>query len=336
MPITTKAIDFYFQQEEIPSPSGKTLIIQGEPGSWLDHLEDKSPTVLCYRADHDQKWKKRKIIPVQKTDEKYDLIIHFGTKFANENLANLGIYSQQLNEGGRWISIAPNRMGASRLKKDLEKLFPEVESCSKSKCRILDTSSVPDAKLARKWASLGKPKIIPGTELATTPGIFSAEKLDTGSVLLAEILKKESWYGSGADMGAAYGYLSSVVLGTPRQKVREVLLYELDYRALECAKQNLAAYDCAHYRWCDVTAGIAHERKFDWIIMNPPFHEAQDQSFELGKTFIREAAKNLKPGGNLYLVANLHLPYEELIRDLFRSHRLLAEDKGFKCIHARA
>ncbi|MFT5882971.1 MAG: 16S rRNA (guanine1207-N2)-methyltransferase, partial [Crocinitomicaceae bacterium] len=84
------------------------------------------------------------------------------------------------------------------------------------------------------------------------------------------------------------------------------------------------------------TTGTYHERKFDWVVMNPPFHEAQDQSFELGKTFIREAARILKPGGGLYLVANLHLPYEELIRTEFRSHKLLGEENGFKCIFARA
>jgi 16S rRNA (guanine1207-N2)-methyltransferase len=334
--LSASALKFYFQQEDIPKPEGKTLIVQGTPGPWMDALDDKSPTAITYLANENTRWQQKGITPVQATEEKFDLIIHFATKFATENLAQIGNLVQQLAPGGRWITVVPNRMGASRLKKDITKLFDEVKTCSKSKCRIFDTTSSLDAKLARKWASLNKPKPIKDTELVTTPGIFSAEKIDTGSKLLAEFLKKESFFGSGADLGAAYGYLSKTVLDTPRHRIREVVLYELDKRALDCAEQNLAEHDNAIFQWCDVTAGTHHVRKFDWVIMNPPFHEAQDQSFELGKTFIREAARILKPGGSLYLVANLHLPYEELIRQEFRSNRLLAEDKGFKCIFARA
>ena len=330
------ALNFYFQLEEVPKPSGKILVIQGSPGPWLEYLELSTTDVLCYFANQNAEWTQKRITPIQETEESYDVIIHFATKFATENLATLGKYSQMLNEGGRWISVCSNRMGASRLKKDVSKLFAEVETCSKAKCRIMDTTSPVDAPLARKWASLGKAKAITGTEMITTPGIFSAEKIDKGSILLAELLKKESWFGTGADFGAAYGFLSKAVLDTPRNRIREVVLYELDKRGLDCAKLNLADHDKAIYNWCDVTAGVSHERKFDWIIMNPPFHEAQDQSYELGKTFIREAARMLKPGGGLYLVANLHLPYEELIRTEFRSHRLLAEQDGFKCIFARA
>lgn len=336
MPKAANAIKFHFDQDDTPKPTGRTLIIQGTPSPYLKQLDDPTPLVLAFLKNNADAWRNQGTTSLQSTKEKFDLIIHFATKFATENLAHIGTYSQQLNPGGRWITVIPNKMGASRLKKDIQKIFPETDISSKAKCRIFDTTASPDLKLARKWASLAKPKPIQNTNLVTTPGIFSADKIDTGSQLLAEILKKESWYGSGADLGAAYGFLAKTVLETPRQKIREILLYELDSRALDCAKMNLADHDNAHFRWADITAGVRHERKLDWVITNPPFHEAQDQSFELGKTFIRQAAALLKPGGNLYLVANLHLPYESLILENFRSHRLLAQEKGFKAIHARA
>ena len=110
----------------------------------------------------------------------------------------------------------------------------------------------------------------------------------------------------------------------------------MDYRALECAKQNLKELsDRVDYHWVDVTANVPHERPFDMVVMNPPFHDAQDASFELGKNFIKQAATILKPGGTLYLVANLHLPYEKEIQEQFRSHRLLREENGFKLFLAR-
>lgn len=328
-----KALDFYFAQDEITPPSGQCLIIGGRPGPWSKSLTEK-PTVLCYLANDADAWRNAGIEPCDSPTGHYDTIIHFGTKFADENLVQIGTWSQQLKPEGRWISVIHNRMGASRLKKDLDKLFGELTNTSKAKCRIFDTSSQPDLNLAKKWHKLAQPKAIKSTAFLTTPGIFSAEKIDTGSQLFAELLKKEGWYGSGADLGAGYGFLSHCVLNT-RHKIREIVLYELDRRALDCAKLNLADFPQAEYRWTDVSQGITHQRLFDWVIMNPPFHEAQDQNFSLGKKFITEAARMLKPGGSLFLVANLHLPYEETLHTHFRSLRLLAEDKGFKCFHAR-
>lgn len=332
---SSQALNHYFQQEEVPSTLGKTLIIQGVTGSWLEQIECSELTVITHLANDNHDWIKDGKSPVQSTDESFDTIIHFATKFATENLTKIGKYAQQLKPGGRWISVVPNKMGASRLKRDITKIFKEAETCSKAKCRIFDCTSEVDQALARKWNSLAKPKPIKGTELTTTPGIFSADKLDTGSKILAEFLKNESFFGSGADLGAGYGFLSKTVLEIPRQRIREVVLFELDQRALDCAQTNLSAHDNVLYRWTDVTAGAQHERAFDWVVMNPPFHDAQDQSFALGKSFIREAARILKPGGVAYIVANLHLPYEDLIATEFRSQRLLVERDGFKCFLAR-
>ncbi|WP_018969035.1 class I SAM-dependent methyltransferase [Rubritalea marina] len=332
---SSQALKHYFQQDEIPSDLGRLLIIQGVPGAWLEHLQYQSLEVITHLANDKQDWAEAGQQALQACDQEFDTIIHFASKFATENLTKLGKYCQQRAPQGRWISVVPNRMGASRLKRDISKLFEAVDTCSKAKCRIFDSSSPHDRSLARKWHSLSKPKPMKGTELVTTPGIFSAEKVDTGSKILAEFLQKESFYGSGADLGAGYGFLSKTVLEIPRQRIRELVLFELDQRALDCAQQNLAGHDNALYKWCDVTAGAMHERAFDWVIMNPPFHDAQDQSFALGKSFIREAARILKPGGVLYIVANLHLPYEDLMANEFRSQRLLAERDGFKCFMAR-
>lgn len=332
---SSQALKHYFQQEEVPSTLGRTLIIQGVPGAWMNEIATDELSVITHLANDNADWLQAGETPSQECDQEFDTIIHFATKFATENLTKLGKYAQQLSSDGRWISVVPNRMGASRLKRDITKLFESVETCSKAKCRIFDCTSQIDQKLARKWNSLNKAKAIKDTELVTCPGIFSAEKLDNGSKILSEFLQQESFYGSGADLGAGYGFLSQNVLNIPRLRIRELVLFELDQRALDCAKQNLSTHENVLYRWADVTAGVQHERAFDWVIMNPPFHDAQDQSFELGKSFIREAARILKPGGVLYIVANLHLPYEELLANEFRSQRLLTERDGFKCFMAR-
>lgn len=336
----SKALKFHLETLETPLPNGTTLLVNADPGTYLEHLTDHEVTIVTQLANTDSKWQKKGIETHRDCEGEFDLIIHYATKFATENIATIGKYVQQLKPGGTWISIIPNRTGASRLKRDITKLFKSVETTSKAKCRIFQCTSEHDQKLTSKWASLNRPTAIKDTNIITVPGVFSAEKIDTGSILLGEILEQESWYGSVADLGAAYGYLSHIILGTTRQKMKNLCLYELDHRALECAKTNLIESNTnektkIEYHWTDVTEAVPHQRLFDTVIMNPPFHEAQDASFTLGKTFITQAAHILKPGGTLYLVANLHLPYEQTLLENFRSHRLLKEDKGFKIFLAR-
>ncbi|MGJ8657028.1 MAG: class I SAM-dependent methyltransferase [Akkermansiaceae bacterium] len=339
----SKALKFHLETLESPLPAGDTLLLNAEPAPYLDHLTDHNITVITQLANTHNLWKEKHTETHHSTDQKFDLIIHYATKFATENIATIGTYIQNLKPNGTWISIIPNRTGASRLKRDITKAFTNVETTSKAKCRIFQCSPEKndhDQKLTSKWSTLNTPAPIKGTNLLTLPGVFSADKIDTGSLLLAEILQQETWYGSVADLGAAYGYLSHIILGTTRQKMKNLCLYELDHRALTCAKINLTKSNTnektnIEYHWTDVTQTIPHQRPFDTVIMNPPFHEAQDASFTLGKTFIQQAANILKPGGTLYLVANLHLPYEQTLIEHFRSHRLLKEAQGFKIFLAR-
>jgi len=341
--VQAKALKFHLEvlAKDQPLKAGRTLLINAAPGDYLKHLAEHDITVFCSLANTSDRWVKEKVQTIQDFAEvtgEFDNVIHFATKFATENIATIGHFTQHLeaSDESTWLTIIPNRTGASRLKKDVSKLFAEVETTSKAKCRIFQSSSKYDKLLARKWTSLNKPKCVKGTDLVTVPGVFSAEKIDIGSKLLAEVIEEESWYGSVADLGAGYGFLSHAILSSKRPKVKKLCLYELDYRALECAKENLTGLsDRVDYHWVDVTANVPHERPFDMVVMNPPFHEAQDASFELGKTFIRQAANILKPGGTLYLVANLHLPYEKEIQEQFRSHRLLREENGFKLFLAR-
>ena len=57
-------------------------------------------------------------------------------------------------------------------------------------------------------------------------------------------------------------------------------------------------------------------------------------SQNLGRSFIIKAAQSLKPGGQLRLVANNHLAYEELIKENFSHVTELTREQGFKIIEA--
>jgi 16S rRNA (guanine1207-N2)-methyltransferase len=131
-----------------------------------------------------------------------------------------------------------------------------------------------------------------------------------------------------ADLGAGWGYLSNAAL-EKAPRISRIDLFEADSRALACARKNVAAPQAA-FHWHDVTTGIPET--YDHIITNPPFHTGQAKDVDLGRAFLTVAAKSLKRGGTLHLVANRQLPYEAHLESLGLRSRLIAETHGFKVI----
>ena len=69
---------------------------------------------------------------------------------------------------------------------------------------------------------------------------------------------------------------------------------------------------------------------YDAIVCNPPFHAGRAAEPALGQGFIEAAAKALKAGGRLFLVANRGLPYEPLLRARFAAVEMLADNNKFR------
>jgi 16S rRNA (guanine1207-N2)-methyltransferase len=162
----------------------------------------------------------------------------------------------------------------------------------------------------------------------TVPGAFSADGIDPASRLLADHLPAKLG-ATVADLGAGWGYLSARAL--ERENIAAIHLVEADHAALDCACRNVLDAR-AHFHWDDATRWTAPE-PLDTVIMNPPFHTGRAGDPELGRAFIRAAARSLKPRGHLYLVANRHLPYEAELAACFGEVTELAGDNRFKILH---
>ncbi|MCI5078009.1 class I SAM-dependent methyltransferase [Oricola sp.] len=176
------------------------------------------------------------------------------------------------------------------------------------------------------------PALVEG-RFETAPGMFSAGKVDPGSALLARHIG-ERVTGAVADFGSGWGYLSACVLEKGRPQ--SLALFEAHHPSLEAAERNLAplAGDIPlEARWIDLSCEPV-ERRFDWIVMNPPFHAGRASEPDIGKAFIAAASKALKPGGRLLMVANRKLPYEQALAQGFRRVEEKQVDAGFKVIEA--
>lgn len=147
----------------------------------------------------------------------------------------------------------------------------------------------------------------------TRAGVFSSDGADPGSVLLVRNLPR-TLAGRVGDFGAGWGYLSHHVLQMPA--VTECHLVEAEWEALKAARSNVTD-PRARFHWADIR-GFSTSEKFDFIVTNPPFHSTRASDPALGQSFIEAAARSLQPKGQLWLVANRHLPYESTLRQMFQ------------------
>ncbi len=163
----------------------------------------------------------------------------------------------------------------------------------------------------------------------TTAGVFSDGAVDRGSALLVSVLP-DKLPSRMADLGAGWGYLSTAVLSRPG--VETLDLVEAESLSLDCARMNVVD-NRASFHWADATTWAA-ARPYGGIVMNPPFHTGRAGDPALGQAFIAAAARNLTPTGQLWMVANRHLPYEAILRQKFRTVEEIGGDGGFKVYHA--
>ncbi|WEX79080.1 class I SAM-dependent methyltransferase [Sinorhizobium numidicum] len=168
-----------------------------------------------------------------------------------------------------------------------------------------------------------------------SPGMFSHDRVDAGSELLASRLPRD-FTGHAADFGAGWGYLS-VMLAQASPGLKGIDLFEADHDALEAARVNMKANapsTPARFYWHDLTSEDTRD-KYDLIVMNPPFHEGHAAEPALGAAIIRSAAKALKQGGKLMLVANRGLPYEQVLAESFKESGETCRNARFKVLWAK-
>ncbi|MFD0859431.1 class I SAM-dependent methyltransferase [Roseovarius aquimarinus] len=176
----------------------------------------------------------------------------------------------------------------------------------------------------------GAPAEIEGG-FVTAPGVFSADGIDPASQALAEALP-ETLGAHVIDLGAGWGYLTHRAL--EREAIARIDAVEADHVALACARRNVADAR-AQFHWEDALRWRP-DALADAVLMNPPFHTARKADPALGRAFIAAAAEMLKPSGQLWMVANRHLPYEQTLAGLFADvSELPGGDTRFKLLHAR-
>lgn len=272
--------------------------------------------------------------PISRVEgENFDGALVLLGKHRGENDNRIAEALKRVKAGGLIVVAGGKEDGVQPMRKRLGGLGIEAEHMPKYHGVALWFNAPDDASAA--VAKLGARDTLVDGRFHTRAGMFSHDRVDDGSELLASRLP-ESFDGNAADFGAGWGYLS-IMLAERAPRTARIDLFEADFEALEWAKANLAA-NCpklsARFFWQDLTREPAKE-KYDLVIMNPPFHQGHAAEPGLGQTMIKAAAQALRGGGQLLLVANRGLPYESILAEDFREHGETCRNARFKVLWAK-
>jgi 16S rRNA (guanine1207-N2)-methyltransferase len=243
-----------------------------------------------------------------------------------QHLETEGLIALALSRSSGWVvAVAANDAGGNRLKSLFGTFGLEANQLSKHHCKIVWVTDAPKANAGQieKSLTLLKPKQheIEARLWWTVPGLFGWDKIDSGSKMLMNYVPSDL-RGVAADFGCGFGYLSTELL-TRCGGISSIEAYDNDWRALLATKANAGSKLVV--QWQDMKT-YNPLPKYDIIVMNPPFHAGKQMDITLGELFVRKAYASLRAGGQLFMVANQKLPYENVVVGL----KIQKESDGFK------
>jgi len=314
---------------------GRVAFIHARANQRLSWLKDRLVCVQDFKPVADNLevagWKN-----AESLEGKFSLVIVLPERQKEETLGDFAKAFEVLEDNGVVLVGLHNDWGAKRFEKLLDEAAGGKEgTLSKFHCRAFwarKTATLDHGMLA-EWKRRGDWQKVVDGRFWSKPGLFSWQKIDGGSRYLTEHLP-EAMQGRVADLGGGWGFLSDFVL-RKYPHVEMLNIYEADRIGLQACRKNLAETGSkaqVNYHWADVTDGVG-EQKFDFIVVNPPFHEDRSPDPLLGIKFIGVASRALKPGGELWLVANRHLAYEAFMNEYFSGQfSIVAQDGSYKVL----
>ncbi|MBQ8508096.1 MAG: class I SAM-dependent methyltransferase, partial [Clostridia bacterium] len=164
----------------------------------------------------------------------------------------------------------------------------------------------------------------------TDAGVFSRDGLDMGTRILLEALPPLS--GRILDLGCGWGPVGTA-LGSLYPEA-EILLTDVNERAAELARRNLAANGVKN---AAVVSGDGYEAvdgQFDSIVLNPPIRAGKNVIYGM----FEGALSYLKDGGALYIVIRKQQgaeSAERFLQGIYANVERIAREKGYWVLKCR-
>ncbi|TJV70438.1 MAG: class I SAM-dependent methyltransferase [Mesorhizobium sp.] len=328
-----KTLFYPFEAEALPLPrkDARVLFLGAEPGFRLPEGFDAALHLVQGFRPHFRALQASGYTVTPRVEgQGYDMALVLAGRHRGQNELRIAEALERVAPGGLIAVAGGKDDGIDSLRKRINALAPLEGHLPKHHgvafwFRRAGTE-------AAETLRAGNPDLVVEGGFKTAPGMFSFDRIDAGSKLLVASLPNDL-KGNVADFCAGWGYLAAQVLQRS-QGLTALDLYEADFEALEAARLNVRGAIEPRFFWIDLLTEAA-ERRYDAIVMNPPFHSGRAAEPGIGAGIIRAVSKALKPGGRLLMVANRQLPYEQVLSAAFASHAEIARDGMFKVFSAR-
>ena len=171
-----------------------------------------------------------------------------------------------------------------------------------------------------------------GVTVTSLPNVFSSERLDDGTRFLLRNLPDVSAGQTVIDLGCGNGVVGAT-MATRTPGIR-VICCDESFQAVRAAQLTVGRVtDDATFHTIDVLDGIP-DGAADAVIVNPPFHAAGARTTAVAHRMFSEAARVLRPGGELRAVGNRHLHHHAAVERVFGSVAVSASDPRFVVVSA--
>lgn len=312
--------------------TAKTIVLGAGadlPSGWLSLLKETGAKLITWdlltQQAHQALENTQFAMPQVADIAEADTVILLWPKAKNQALAFVSLIANAHKEC--WV-VGANNAGGKSIGKNVAALAQAVKVDAARHCNLWKLKLEPQTDF--NWLQLASSFQHEGKSFITLPGVFSQGKLDIGTAILLEHLPAPN-KGTLLDLGCGSGVIGLSMKA--QQPELEVTLVDVDAFALQSARLNSMRLQLP----VEVLAsdGLAQiEGQFDYIFSNPPFHQGKDTDYRFAMQLFQQAKHHLTEDGQLWLVANIHLSYEEWAKEHFANVEVMAQEKGFKLICA--
>ncbi|MDE1874977.1 MAG: class I SAM-dependent methyltransferase [Patescibacteria group bacterium] len=238
---------------------------------------------------------------------------------------------------GKIVLVGANDAGIRSAKEAFERLIGPVEKkiVGNHAALYVGRNAAPGAgSRTRSWrdflsfARIEQDSI--AIEAAVLPGIFSAGELDPGTKLLLEHIPYDR--AAVLDVGCGAGAIGA--LYKKKNPGAAVTMTDSSLLAVNASEETLKKNSLMG----DVILSDVFENirgHFDLIVTNPPFHKGVGTDYSFIEKFARGAKVHLNKGGEVYVVANAFLPYQETLERHIGPTDIVADDGKFRVYRSR-
>ncbi|MFD9723780.1 methyltransferase [Streptomyces sp. NPDC059072] len=175
-----------------------------------------------------------------------------------------------------------------------------------------------------------------GLTVVNHAGIFCADRLDIGTRFFLQSLPTNTDGARVVDLGCGNGVVGTAI--QVHDPDAEVVFTDESYQAVASARATYEANVRAGRRTAEFHVGdgvaMLSPNSVDLVLCNPPFHSHQATTDATALRMFAQSRKVLRPGGELWVVANRHMGYHTHLRRLFGNSEVVASEPKFVVLRA--